>query len=622
LSKKKRPFQRDSCPSPGTAAPAKFRTSVWLCAVLLLAAALRLAALADISSSPYGGYLLWDEQVYHTWATQIADGTYQSKSVYEFSPLPAYLMAGQYRLFGPQIFMVRLMNTVFGILVCLAVYFIGARMYDDDRAGLIAALITALYGPFILYSVVPLKTSLEIFLFASVAALLIIVLQRILHPPPGAPGGNRPLVIASLLGLTAGLLLNVRPHAVVLLPVPAFLFFWHAAWKRISIRPSFILAAVYLLGIVTAAAPFAARNWIVSGEAAITTSQAGFNLYIGNRLGNPDPYYRPVPFASSSPFEQGIQFTIEASRRSGRPMTPNEASGYWIGETLREAAERPADFAGKVGQKILASANRFEACDHYSTDFVALSAPFFRLPLPSFALVFPLAVIGIATGLSASRRSRAASLLLLLYAATLVVFFTNGRYRAPMMAILIPFTAIGLLELQRILRRGVSRQAVFLAGTAVLCAVIEFLPVRGTDDTTAYLNTHAIVLRARGNSQEALHFWKQSSDMRRPFSAFADLSLAGYHFSRNDELRGRNCLDRIPDWSFAAAQKYELLGDFLVSRRRIDDAAAAYEKSLSFNWGQLMAREKLIVLYDMRDRGKAVRERETLKYVKSFYDIL
>jgi tetratricopeptide (TPR) repeat protein len=266
--------------------------------------------------------------------------------------------------------------------------------------------------------------------------------------------------------------------------------------------------------------------------------------------------------------------------------------------------------------------NRFEACDHYDADFLALSAPFFRLPLPSFALVFPFAMIGIATGLLASRRSRAASLLLLLYAATLVIFFPNGRYRAPMMAGLIPFAAIGILELQQVLRRGVSRKAIFLSGTAALFALIEFLPVRGTDDTTAYLNTHAIVLKSRGSAQEVILFWRQSSDMNRSFSAFADLSLAGYYFSRNDEWRGRSYLSRITDSSFAAFQKYELLGDFLSSRRRFDDAILAYEKSLSMNWGQRFAREKLIRLYRMKDPGKAKKEEETLRYVSSFYDLM
>jgi len=591
------------------------------CVILLLAAALRLAALADIQAGPYGDYLLWDEKIYHAWASQIADGTYQSKSVYEFSPLPAYLTAALYRVFGPQVVIVRLLNIVFGVLACLVIYFIAARLYDE-RAGLIAALIAALYEPFILYSVVPLKTALEIFLFASMAALLIAALQRVLQAAPGGPIGSRDLLPASLLGLAAGLLLNVRPHAVVLLPVPALLFFWHAAQKKIPIRSSCAIAGVYLAGIAVAVSPFAARNWLAAGEAAITTSQAGFNLYLGNRLDNPDPYYRPAPFASSSPFEQGIQFTIEASRRTGRKMSSNEASGYWIRETIREAAERPAAFAGKIGRKVLAVMNRFEACDHYNADFVALSTRFFRLPLPSFALVFPFAMIGIAAGLFASRRSRAASLLVLLYAASLVIFFPNGRYRMPMMAALVPFAAIGILELLRALHSRTSRKALFLAGTAVLFAVIEFLPVRGTDDTTAYLNTHAVVLKARGGTQEAVRYWQQSSDMNRSFSIFANLSLAGFHFSRNDEKRGRIYLDRIPDSSFAAFQKYELLGDFSSSRKRIDDAISAYEKSLSINWGQRFARDKLILLYRIKGSDKAKKEEETLRYVSSFYDLM
>jgi len=57
------------------------------------------------------------------------------------------------------------------------------------------------------------------------------------------------------------------------------------------------------------------RNYMVAGSFQLTTSQMGFNLYLGNNPQNPTPYYRPVPFAITSPFQQGIQFTIEASRR-------------------------------------------------------------------------------------------------------------------------------------------------------------------------------------------------------------------------------------------------------------------------------------------------------------------
>jgi hypothetical protein len=57
--------------------------------------------------------------------------------------------------------------------------------------------------------------------------------------------------------------------------------------------------------MILALSPFMIRNYLVAGKFALTTSQGGFNLYLGNNLGNPDPYYRPVPFGDIFPFRAG-----------------------------------------------------------------------------------------------------------------------------------------------------------------------------------------------------------------------------------------------------------------------------------------------------------------------------
>ena len=67
-------------------------------AILLGALLIRLFALSDFSHSIYGGFLIWDERVYQDWAMNILSGRHFV--VHDFSPLPAYLMAGIYWLFG------------------------------------------------------------------------------------------------------------------------------------------------------------------------------------------------------------------------------------------------------------------------------------------------------------------------------------------------------------------------------------------------------------------------------------------------------------------------------------------------------------------------------------------
>ena len=98
---------------------------------------------------------------------------------------------------------------------------------------------------------------------------------------------------------------------------------------------------------------------------------------------------------------------------------------------------------------------------------------------------------------------------------------------------------------------------------------------------------------------------EKSSAMNKPFSAFANLSLAGQCYRRGFIQEGNAYLDKIQDDSFAAAQKYQLLGDFLAARKDPDAAIAAYEKSLSINSGQILTRKRLVNLYQDKYPQKA-----------------
>lgn len=579
-------------------------------AILLLALGLRMAALWDLSRSVYVDFLLWDERVYHEIAVKIANGTFAGKEVYPFAPLFAYLTAGIYRLLSPDVFYIRLLNILFGVLLCWAVYGIGARL-GGKRVGLLAALLAALYKPFLLYSIVPLKEAASALLFAATARAILQAISK---------KGKLAAALAGLAGLAAGLLLNVRPNAIVLAPLLFVLIPWYRRRDGAPFREIAAVSGLFLLGLWLAVSPFVIRNCIVAGKFALATSQSGFNLYLGNNLKNPVPYYRPVPFATSSPYEQGAQFTIEASRRAGRALTSQEASDFWTKEVLRQAFDQPGAFARKLGLKTLALMNRFEACDHYDIDFLSGVIPFFRIPFfPGFPFVFPLAMAALALFLFKDSNIRLLGLILAVYGATVVLYFPNARYRLPMVSLLIPLAALGIAALGESLRKREFRRASLMTAAALVFAAIAFLPVPAADDRTAYFNTHAIILDSRGFQNEAILYWRRSSEMNRPFSAFANLSLAQKAFLGGNLPAANGWLGRIPDDSFAAAAKYALMGDLLARQQRIDEAARAYERSLEINSGQRRTLVRLIEINRLRDPQKAARDESRLKAIDAFY---
>ncbi len=585
-----------------------FGSSWWLLLPVALALALRVFALDSLRQTPYFHYLLWDERLYHDWAAKIADGAFASKTVYEFSPLPAYVMALVYRLFSPDPLYVRYLNIAFGTASCALVYGIGNKT-GPKPAGLLAGLLAAVYEPLVFYSVVPLKTAMGVFLFA----LTIFFFLRAMESP--APGNRL------FLGIAAGLLINVRPNALVLVPAFFLLLLWACRRQGCRAASAAGAAGVFFLGFCLAVSPFVFRNLIVARRPALTTSQAGFNLFLGNHQYSPDPYYRPVPFAVTSPLAQGVQFTIEASRRRGARLSPEEASRYWEKKVFDIAAEQPAAFFAKLFRKALAVFNRFEAGDHYDIGFLRRETGFLAgLPIPGFGVVFPLGAAGLLWG--AFRRSERAAWLLalfLLYGATLIVFFTNARYRLPLLVVLLPYASAALIKAYQMAKARRFRPLLLLCGIAAGGLVLEMLPVRGTEDATAYYNTNAVVLAKAGKTREAISYWEASSQMNKGFSDFAALSLAGLYLSRGDIRPAKKWLAKIPDGSFAEAQKQALLGDLALRRGRLDDAVGFYRSALSINSGLLNPRARLIALFKDRNPALAKEEWEKARYVERFY---
>ena len=596
-------------------------------AILFGALLVRILALSSFSNSLYGGFLIYDEQVYQSWAESILAG--KPSGVHAFSPLPAYVMAGVYRLFGIDTDYVRMVNILLDVFTCLFIYLIG-RDLANRTTGLIACLIAALYKPFIFFSITILKESLGLFLF-SAAIYLFISLMKDPDPPavtqvnPEEDQGKRDRSWmhyagkSLFLGITVGLLINVRQNCVALLPVFPLLLLWIMYKKVFPLQRAALTITGYLVGIVLSLSPFLLVNYHATGEFRAAPA-GGFNLYLGNNLNNPLPYYRPVPFATSSPSNQATQFIIEASRRTGKKLSPKEASSFWTREVIQTAWKRPGALAWKIWQKTLVLFNKSEADVNYDLGFISRFIPFFRLPFFAFWFVYPLGMAWMILSMRKSRKALALSAVFLVYALTLIAVFSSMRIRIPLLVILIPYAAMGFDRFFKVLKKQIPMAETYrYLIVIVLLTAVEFLPITGTGDLAGHYNTHAINLDSKGFKGEAIRYWKESSAMKESFSAYANLALAANYYQRGDYVNGNSYLDRIPDDSFAAADKYNLLGDSLAKKKQNEKAIAAYDKSLQINSGQIHVRMKLINLYEGKNPQKAQEEKAHLAYIKSFY---
>jgi Flp pilus assembly protein TadD len=96
-------------------------------------------------------------------------------------------------------------------------------------------------------------------------------------------------------------------------------------------------------------------------------------------------------------------------------------------------------------------------------------------------------------------------------------------------------------------------------------------------------------------------------------------SSSGIALQKGDLEEARRRLVLIPESSFAAAQKHDLLGDILLHGGRTDEAVSAYRRSLAINAGQRIVYRKLIRILERSEPAEAERLRRELAWVESFY---
>jgi 4-amino-4-deoxy-L-arabinose transferase-like glycosyltransferase len=577
-----------------------------LLAIIFFGLILRISALLSFQNSLYSGFLVWDENVYHHWALDLLAGKAKDYIIPDFAPLPAYVMWLLYKLFAPAPIAFRVFNIIIATITCYVIYDIG-RYLANRSIGLLSCFLASFYGPFIFFSFTLLKTSLAVFLFS-------LAVCQFLHNYKTA---SKALMFGA--GISIGLLINVRPNMIFVLIFMPLALGWQWRKQRMYNKKIVLLLSLYILGLAVSMGPFILQQYKVTKEVAVTVT-GGSNLYLANNLQNLYPYYRPVPFAVSVPSQQGTQFIIEASRQLGHKALPHEASSYFTLQVMKAVYEHPFAFAKKVAVKILALCNKYEAADNYDVQFMSEYIRLFKLPFFSFWIISPLAMIGLISRYRTSGRYRALAGILLAYSVTLIIFFTNVRIRMPLLVILIPLAACGIESTWQLIKEKRTKKLFSSTFVALVVLIIAFLPIPGTDDVTGHYNTHAINLKRIGKIKEAVVFWEKSSLMEKPYSAYANLSLAQFYFSGGRVELAKSYVDKIAPDSFAAAHKFELLGDIHLKQKAFGAAQDAYEKAKSINFGLLSVRRKLIDLYRKTNPQKVDLEREELSYISSFYN--
>lgn len=469
------------------------RFVIQLIAIGAGALALRLISLAELGSTPLFAVLLGDAKQYDAWAQQIAGGRWVGADSFYQTPLYPYLMGVVFKLAGHDVFVVRLLQSVWGSIACVLLGFAGRRFFNA-RVGLVAASLLALYPPAIFFDALIQKSALDgLFVTAILAALgAFLARPRI-----------RQLVV---LGVALGAITLNRENARVLYPIIlAWLF---VGFGATPFRRRLSWAGVVTAGAALILAPVAIRNYYVGGEFFLSTSQLGPNFYIGNNANAPGTYEPLIPDRGNAEFER-IDATRLAEAARGRTLSPGEVSDFWLGQSLDYIRSHPMEWLRLMARKLTLTFNAREAVDTESIEAYAEFSHVLRfLFWFNFGIALPLGVLGAWLTRKDWRKLWVLYAVVATLTASVALFYVMARYRYPMAPVVLLFAAAALAAIPD-LRRGSARIWIPGAILGLIVAVWSNLPAGLPKDDTK-LNVGSELMEI-GRPAEAVPLLQQAA---------------------------------------------------------------------------------------------------------------
>ncbi len=535
-------------PSASTNQPASPRLKLALGAIIVLSFLFRAIYFIQLGSGPcmvQHRFGQWDMNYFDGWAKQIAAGDWLSKNVsvpmhgwhhavaqqyfqqhpeavesllhaatnsaadpdellwrhwsggnrFYQDPLYPYLIAITYKLSGADVRHVFIWQMLLGVLSNVLNLLIARRCFGET-VGMTAGVLAALCSPLMYYELILLRETLIVFVSLLLVWLLLESLRRKSWP------------WWLWTGLTLGLSVQLK-STFTLFGLLALLGVVLAL--RTDRRPLLRSLVGLIGGASLALLPLLVRNVIV-GAPPLALASGGTITFIS---GNAADY----PAAAG-----GFFVSAHAAQIMG------ESDGKFLPAIAPTLRTHPSalNYLKQSLHKFDSTWHWYEVPNNENFYFYRLYAPILRyLPL-SFFILSPLSLVGLFIGVRQSRRAWPLYALIVATAIPLWAFMVMSRLRIPLVAALIPFAALTLVQVARWAR---ARQAGKVIATLAAILVIALrtsrsLPsgqplIRYADYSAAYVAYYEPQIRASQERADA----QRVIDLLREFLRVEPLQL-------------------------------------------------------------------------------------------------
>lgn len=430
--------------------------------ILLIAVLLRVLYFNELQQTPEFSHPIYDPEYNAYWARSLATGDWtvpagmadpEIRSTPHGRP-PGYpwFLAAVYWIFGVNDYMPRIIQMGIGALNALLLYFIGKKIFDR-RTGFIAGLLMAVYWVFPYFEGLLTYPVIAIFLLQ----LLILTLLRWQQ--------KTSLLLALLVGVLMGVFALLRPNGLLMFP---FLLLW-MAWRSWAHSTS-LRRALLALGITVCAcgcvlAPPFIRNYLVAHDTVFISSYGGINLYVGNHPGASmvEPHIPELMEIAGiehwSCFDYPSIVRGLGSFLGKEHFTFSEANHYFYEKAFSFILKHPGKFIANLAFKTLLFFGPQEITNDTVLSYDKAFSPVLKY-LPGFPWVFAFFLFGLFLTFALTYRRRQDQeqdpllsnivLLLLIFASytlSVIIYFVAGRYRVPLIPLMLLFSAVGLNHL-------------------------------------------------------------------------------------------------------------------------------------------------------------------------------
>jgi 4-amino-4-deoxy-L-arabinose transferase-like glycosyltransferase len=394
--------------------------------VFLTALVVRFFFLLRLSKDPFFDSPLFDAELYSNWAKSITEGNWLGDGVFFVSPLYAYFLALLYKIFNSQLYWVIFSQFLLGAANCVIIYFIGRKLFGGV-VGLMSGLFASLYGVFLFTEGQLLKNSLAYSLVALSFFLFLVASEK-----------QKPS-LWFCLGITAGLSVLVIPNVLVFIPVLyATIFFGKSRGKEMRLS-----AVVFTLGLLIMILPVFLRNYVVGGDPVLISSNGGINLFLGTDPVTEGGMLTSRVIQQAPDLEEQSSMSL-AERALQRRLRPSEVSRFWYSMAVNNMTRDISATLQLFIKKLYRFWNWRELTDNLDFYYFREKYPVLGIPLMNFGFMAPLSLLG----LWASRREKdkmlPALVFITLFTAASLPFPVFGRYRTPLVPVLMVFAAYGL----------------------------------------------------------------------------------------------------------------------------------------------------------------------------------